>query len=156
MSKKWLLTLDRIVIWPLLFVTIVKLLSGYSLTYHYYAYKIIPQGLASKIHTPFCWLFIIMFLLHFFIAAYFAVIRKPSKTRFVTRLARLSAWLLFVSVFMIILSGYGITGKLRLFPALASIKLHSTFSLLFILFFVLHAGINSYLILKEKLSADHP
>ncbi len=149
MFKKWLFKFDRVLIWPLLFVTVIKLLSGYSLTYHYYAYKIISQNLASRIHTPFCFVFIILFSLHSFIAIYLAFLRQPAKPHLSIRLARWSGWLLFISVLMIILSGYIVIGKLTFIHFFTAIQLHNIFSLLVIPFFIIHAGINSYFIIRK-------
>ena len=144
MIKKWLYKANRAVIWLLLFVTIIYLLSGFSLTHHYYAYKIIPQNIASKIHVPFCWAFLTLFLLHSIISAYFAALRPSVKTVLSIRTARWSAWLLLASTFMMIISGYSITRTISIMPSITAISVHNIFSLLVIPFFILHAGICSY------------
>lgn len=149
MFKKWLFKLDRVIVWPLLFATVVYLLSGYSLTYRFSAYKIIPQDLASEIHTPFCIIFLILFLLHFIIAAYFAILRQPSKNSLSITLSRWSAWLLLVSTIIMIISGYSKTGSLIIVPFSIAIQLHTTFSFLVIPLFIIHAGINSYHVIRK-------
>lgn len=149
MFKKWLFKLDRVIIWPLLFATVIYLLSGYSLTYRFSAYKIIPQDSASKIHTPFCIIFLTLFLLHFIIAAYFAILRQPSKASLSMTLSRWSAWLLLVSTIIMIISGYSRAGSLMIVPFSIAVQLHTTFSFLVIPLFIVHAGINFYTLIRE-------
>ena len=149
MFRRWLFKLDRIIIWPLLFATVIYLLSGYSLTYHFYAHKIISQGLASRIHTPFCFAFLVLFLAHSFIAIYFAILRSPSKPHLSIRISRWSGWLLLISTLIMMVSGYSMTSKPKAIHSFTAIRLHNTFSSLVILFFILHAGINSYFIIRK-------
>lgn len=157
MFKKWLFKLDRIIIWLLLFVTIFYLLSGYSLTYRFSAYKIISQDIASLMHAPLCLAFLILFLLHSFIAIYSAVLRQPSTTKLSVSLSRWAGWLLLVSILVMMVSGYSKVGTLPLLSSTTAVQLHTTFSFLVIPLFIVHVGVNSYYVIGKwvKSSAQY-
>ncbi|MBM3199645.1 hypothetical protein FJZ53_01820 [Candidatus Woesearchaeota archaeon] len=148
MLKKWLFQLNKRIIWPLLMITIVFLLSGYSLTSRFQVDRIFPRSLASYVHVPSCWVFLILFIAHFLASAYLAVLRPESKPAISIRISRWSAWLLFVSVSILMLSGYSRIGTIRLLGHSAA-QIHTVFSFLIIPLFMAHAGISAYYVVRK-------
>ena len=149
MLKRWLFKINRITIWPLLVITIMFLLAGYSMTDRFYVRSFFPPGLARELHLPFCIAFLLIFLLHTSISIYFAILRNPSKPPLSIILARWSAWLLFVSTAVMLIAGYAINGTLAFIPLHIALQWHSVFSFLVVPLFVVHAGINTYYIVRK-------
>jgi len=149
MIKKWLYKIDRILIWPLLFATIIFFLSGFSLTQRFYIHKIFPHHLAAELHFPFCIALLVLFLLHSLIGFYFAILRKSSKPHLSIVLARWLGWLLFVSMSMMFIGGYVMNGFWNVFDISTASRIHTIFAFLSIILFFVHAGIHVYFIVRK-------
>lgn len=150
MLKKWLFKIDRIIIWPLLIVTLLFLFTGFSVTHE--AYRIIPLGVASEFHVLLHFIFIPLFLAHAIIGVYFAVNRwkkKAVNASFFVQLERFSAWVLLVAVMLYMFSGYVMSGRIPLDISVAS-RIHRSLDVVIIVF-LLHAGVRSYCILRKWL-----
>jgi len=90
--KITLVKISRISAWLLLFLMILFIITGYSITGKYYMYKLIDPDFADKIHLLFDVPIIILFVIHSGIQVYYAFkrwgwikkrkeIKKPKKPK---------------------------------------------------------------------------
>lgn len=150
MLKKWLFKIDKVIVWPLLAVTLLFLVTGFSMTHE--AYRLIPVATALRFHTQLCLVFLLLCLAHVFINCYFAVERwkrKHVKVKFLLQLERFSGWILFIMIMIYMFSGFVMSGKLPLNIDTA-VRIHRSLDIVIIIF-LLHVGIYFYYVFRKWL-----
>ena len=117
-DRKSLVTLNRTASWILTLISAVMLATGYIITR-----LPVDRGIYSNIHTNLCYLFTVVFIVHFYISVF--VIRYPwrrtlenvlrgkaGKWTWIKLTQRISAWVIIFSAGVLIITGLGWYGIL--------------------------------------------
>lgn len=157
---KILFKLNRIIAWVNVVLIILFFISGYSMVSQFGMDKIIPANISLYLHIKYLvLLFIITFFIHIVISLKFILItdkyllRKPfSKKKIITIVDRINSWVLLLLVMLYIITGFGITGGYgfnMIFEPEASLYLHSSLTMPFLIALVIHVGIRFMNLLKR-------
>ena len=117
-DRKSLVTLNRTASWILTLISAVMLATGYIITR-----LPVDRGIYSNIHTNLCYLFTVVFIVHFYISVF--VIRYPwrrtlenvlrgkaGKWTWIKLTQRISAWVIIFGAGVLIITGLGWYGIL--------------------------------------------
>ncbi len=78
---------------------------------------------------------------------------KNKLNYYIVKLNRLSGWVLFIIIPLLLVTGFGITGKYKWMSVIATAevhsKLHKFFVKPFVILFIIHSIINIYLSIKR-------
>ena len=69
--------------------------------------------------------------------------------RYLVKIDRTAAWVLFFLMILFFITGWSMTGKLRLIGAGKAQYLHTSLCTLILIFFLIHSGIQIYFAIKR-------